>query len=177
MTFNQDNSYAFMVGTEDDRVEALKELLGYPVLQHDPQGSAFWYLRPGKNENEALETCPIAIGFYSELNEATDKEIKKNLTLKEKQQEIYGHYASREFEQQPVMYLLLPITERTGRVPLVLPTEGGLRQRHIETFQWNDAELIARLNRLKQGELPIATRIFTPKLLPMRCLLLEYLAM
>jgi type I restriction-modification system DNA methylase subunit len=160
MTFNQDNSYAFMVGTEDDRVEALKELLGYPVLQHDPQGSAFWYLRPGKNENEALETCPIAIGFYSELNEATDQEIKKILTSKEKQHEIYGHYANREFEQQPVMYLLLPTTEGTGRVPLVLPTEGGLRQRQIETFQWNDAELIARLNRLKQGELPIATKSF-----------------
>lgn len=160
MTFNQDNSYAFMVGTEDDRVEALKELLGYPVLQHDPQGSAFWYLRPGKDENEALETCPIAIGFYSELNEATDKEIKKNLTLKEKQHEIYRHYANREFEQQPVMYLLLPTTEGTGRVPLVLPTEGGLRQRQIQTFQWNDTELIARLNRLKQGELPIATKSF-----------------
>ncbi|MHC5862647.1 N-6 DNA methylase, partial [Nostoc sp.] len=160
MTFNQDNSYAFMVGTEDDRVEALKELLGYPVLQHDPQGSAFWYLRPGKDENEALETCPIAIGFYSELNEATDQEIKQILTSKEKQHEIYGHYANREFEQQPVMYLLLPTTEGTGRVPLVLPTEGGLRQRQIETFQWNDAELIARLNRLKQRELPIATKSF-----------------
>jgi hypothetical protein len=160
MTFNQDNSYAFMVGTEDDRVEALKELLGYPVLQHDPQGSAFWYLRPGKNENEALETCPIAIGFYSELNAATDQEIKQILTSKEKQHEIYGHYANREFEQQPVMYLLLPTTEGTGRVPLVLPTEGGLRQRQIETFQWNDAELIARLNRLKQRELPIATKSF-----------------
>ncbi|UKP01418.1 type ISP restriction/modification enzyme [Nostoc sp. UHCC 0870] len=158
MTFTKDNLRTFMVGTEENRVEALKELLGYPVLQRDPQGSQFWYLRPGENEDEALETCPIAVGFYSELNSATDQEIKKILTSQEKQQEIYGHYANREFEQQPVMYLLLPTKEGTGRVPLVLPTEGGLRQRQIETFQWNDAELIARLNRLKQRELPIATK-------------------
>lgn len=154
MTFNQDNSYAFMVGTEDDRVEALKELLGYPVLQHDPQGSDFWYLRPGKNENDALETCPIAIGFYSELNAATDQEIKKNLTLKEKQQEIYGHYANREFEQQPVMYLLLPGETQAGRVAMVLPEdEKRLRQRQIQTFAWDEEDLQARLARLRQESL------------------------
>jgi predicted helicase len=154
MTFNQDNSYAFMVGTEDDRVEALKELLGYPVLQHDPQGSDFWYLRPGEDENKALETCPIAVGFYSELNKATDKEIKNLLTSQEKQQEIYGHYSGREFEQQPVMYLLLPGETQAGRVAMVLPEdEKRLRQRQIQTFAWDEEDLQARLARLQQESL------------------------
>ncbi|BDI21050.1 DNA methyltransferase (plasmid) [Nostoc cf. commune SO-36] len=154
MTFNQDNSYAFMVGTEDDRVEALKELLGYPVLQHDPEGSNFWYLRPGEDENKALETCPIAVGFYSELNKATDKEIKKLLTSQEKQQEIYGHYSGREFEQQPVMYLLLPGETQAGRVAMVLPEdEKRLRQRQIQTFAWDEEDLQARLARLQQESL------------------------
>ena len=147
-----------MIGDEENRVTALKELLGYPVVKRDPEGSAFWYLHPGEDEEEALETCPIAVGFYEELNTATDQEIKRLLTSKEKQQEIYGHYSNREFEQQPVMYLLLPTDENIGRVPLVLPIEGGLRQRQIQSFQWNNAELIARLNRLKQGELTIATK-------------------
>lgn len=157
MTFTNDDWRTFMIGTEENRVAALKELLGYPVVQRDPEGSTFWYLHPGEDENEALETCPIAVAFFDELNAATDQEIKHLLT-REKQQEIYGHYSNREFEQQPVMYLLLPTESETGRVPLVLPTEGGLRQRQIQTFGWNDAELIARLNRLKQGELPIATK-------------------
>ncbi|MEO0970476.1 MAG: hypothetical protein AAFX80_19660, partial [Cyanobacteria bacterium J06639_18] len=112
----------------------------------------------GKDEDEALETCPIAVGFYEELNTATDQEIKKLLTSKEKQQEIYGHYSNREFEQQPVMYMLLPTEEDIGRIPLVLPTEGGLRQQQIQSFQWNSPELIARLNRLKQTQLTIATK-------------------
>ncbi len=145
-------------GAIENRVTALKELLGYPVVKRDPEGSAFWYLHPGKDEDEALETCPIAVGFYEELNTATDQEIKKLLTSKEKQQEIYGHYSNREFEQQPVMYMLLPTEEDIGRIPLVLPTEGGLRQQQIQSFQWNSPELIARLNRLKQTELTIATK-------------------
>lgn len=158
MTFTKSNSRTFMTGDEENRVTALKELLGYPVVKRDPEGSAFWYLHPGEDEEEALETCPIAIGFYEELNTATDQEIKRLFTSKEKQQEIYGHYSNREFEQQPVMYLLLPTDENIGRIPLVLPIEGGLRQRQIQSFQWNDAELIARLNRLKQGKLPIASK-------------------
>lgn len=158
MSFTKDNSRAFMVGTEENRVEALRELLAYPIRQRDPEGSLFWYLHPGEDEDEALKTCPIAVGFYSELNDATDKEIKRLLT-QEKQQDIYGHYTNRVAELQPVMYLLLPQKESTGRIPLVLPTEGGLRQQQIQTFEWNDAELIARLNRLKQGELPIATKV------------------
>ena len=141
-----------MIGDEENRVTALKELLGFPVVNRDPDGAAFWYLDPGVDEEEALETCPIAVGFYEELNTATDQEIKRLFTSKEKQQEIYGHYSNREFEQQPVMYLLLPTEENIGRIPLVLPIEGGLRQRQIQSFQWNNAELIARLNRLKQGE-------------------------
>ncbi|MFN6559481.1 MAG: hypothetical protein RMY28_006690 [Nostoc sp. ChiSLP01] len=80
------------------------------------------------------------------------------MTSKEQQQEIYGHYTNRVAEQQPVMYLLLPTKEALGRVPLVLPSEGGLRQRQIQTFDWNEPQLIARLNRLKQGELPIAAK-------------------
>jgi type I restriction-modification system DNA methylase subunit len=147
-----------MIGDEENRVKALKELLGYPVVKRDPEGSEFWYLHPGEDEEEACLTCPIAVGFYEELNTATDQEIKRLFTSKEKQQEVYGHYSNREFEQQPVMYLLLPTDENIGRIPLVLPTEGGLRQRQIQTFGWNDAELIARLNRLKQEELTVATK-------------------
>lgn len=159
MTFTKEQLQAVITGTDlNHRVEALRQLLGYPVKEHDPQGSRFWYLRPGVDELEAEETCPIAVGFYEELSGVTDQEIKKFLTSKEQQQEIYGHYTNRVAEQQPVMYLLLPTKEATGRVPLVLPSEGGLRQRQIQTFDWNEPQLIARLNRLKQGELPIAVK-------------------
>ncbi|MFW9263400.1 type ISP restriction/modification enzyme [Nostoc sp. CALU 546] len=159
MTFTKEQLQAVMTGTDlNHRVEALRQLLGYPVKEHDPQGSRFWYLRPGVDELEAEETCPIAVGFYEELSGVTDQEIKRFLTSKEQQQEIYGHYTNRVAEQQPVMYLLLPTKEALGRVPLVLPSEGGLRQRQIQTFDWNEPQLIARLNRLKQGELPIAAK-------------------
>lgn len=40
----------------------------------------------------------------------------------------------------------------------MLPTEGGLRQRQIHTFDWNDRELLGRLSRLQQGDLPIAEK-------------------
>jgi type I restriction-modification system DNA methylase subunit len=159
MTFTKEQLQAVMTGTDlNHRVEVLRQLLGYPVKEHDPQGSRFWYLRPGVDELEAEETCPIAVGFYEELSGVTDQEIKRFLTSKEQQQEIYGHYTNRVAEQQPVMYLLLPTKEALGRVPLVLPSEGGLRQRQIQTFDWNEPQLIARLNRLKQGELPIAAK-------------------
>ncbi|HYX16872.1 MAG TPA: type ISP restriction/modification enzyme [Nostoc sp.] len=159
MTFTKEQLQAVMTGTDlNHRVEALRQLLGYPVKEHDPEGSRFRYLRPGADEEEAEDTCPIAVGFYEELAGATDQEIKRFLTSKEQQQEIYGHYTNRVAEQQPVMYLLLPTEEATGRVPLVLPNEGGLRQRQIQTFDWNEPQLIARLNRLKQGELPIAAK-------------------
>ncbi|MFW9263714.1 type ISP restriction/modification enzyme [Nostoc sp. CALU 546] len=160
MTFTKEQLQAVMTGTDlNHRVEVLRQLLGYPVKEHDPQGSRFWYLRPGVDELEAEETCPIAVGFYDEeLSGVTDQEIKRFLTSKEQQQEIYGHYTNRIAEQQPVMYLLLPTKEATSRVPLVLPSEGGLRQRQIQTFDWNEPQIIARLNRLKQGELPIAAK-------------------
>ncbi|YAF99050.1 MAG: type ISP restriction/modification enzyme (plasmid) [Nodularia sp. CChRGM 3473] len=158
MVFTKEQLQDVIGGTDINRVETLRQMLGYPVKQRDPLGSRFWYLRPGADELEAEETCPIAVGFYEELSGATDQEIKRFLTSKEQQQEIYGHYTNRVAEQQPVMYLLLPTKEATGRVPLVLPNEGGLRQRQIQTFDWHEPQLIARLNRLKQEELPIAAK-------------------
>jgi len=116
MSLTAEQLQAVMTGTEENRVESLRQLLGYPVLQRDPSGSRFWFLRPGADLSEAEETCPIAVGFYSELNAATDQELKRFLTSPVQQQEIYGHYTSRVAEQQPVMYLLLPSHERTGRV-------------------------------------------------------------
>lgn len=159
MTFTSEQLQVVMKGNDkNSRVEALRQLLGYPVKELDPEGSRFWYLRPGSDENEAAETCPVAVGFYDELADITDSEARKFLTAKEQQQEIYGHYTSRMFEQQPVMYLLLPSEEASGRVPLILPSEGKLRQQQIETFDWHDNQLLARLKRLTQGELPIAAR-------------------
>lgn len=158
MTLTKELLRAVMTGTDSSRVEELRQILRYPVKQLDSKGSRFWYLRPGIDESEAEETCPIAVGFYSELNDATDQEIKRFLTSKEQQKEIYGHYTSLVSEQQPVMYLLLPTKEGAGRVPLVLPNEGGLRQRQIQTFNWNEPELLGRLSRLQQGELPIAAK-------------------
>ena len=155
MTFTKDNLRAIASGNEKNRVEALREILGYPVVQRDPAGGNYWYLHPGTDEDDAYETCPIAVGFLSELNNATEQQVRQLLT-REKQQEIYGHYTNTTDVNKPVMYLLLPTEEGTGRIPLVLPTEGGLRQRQIQSFNWDDTELVARLNRLKQGELPIA---------------------
>ncbi|MDJ0719519.1 MAG: hypothetical protein QNJ54_35750 [Prochloraceae cyanobacterium] len=146
-----------MSGDENSRIESLQQLLGYPIKQRDPQGSQFWYLRPGVDESVAEDTCPIAVGFYSELDDATDEEIKKFLTSKDEQQKIYGHYIGRISENQPVMYLLLPKSQQ-GRVALVLPTEGGLRQRHIQTFNPNDRQFLGRLERLRQGTLKVARR-------------------
>ena len=127
MTFTKLLSRTVMTGTNEERVAELQKILKYTFKQRDPGGSRFWYLHPGVNESEARETCPIAVGFYSELNDATDGEIKTFLTAGEPQPEIYKHYASRTSEDQPVMYLLLPTKEGAGRVPLVLPSEGGLR--------------------------------------------------
>jgi type I restriction-modification system DNA methylase subunit len=142
---------------EENRVEALRLKLGYPFKQRDPQGSSFWYLHPGENEAEAQETAPIAIGFAAELNDQTDeREIKRLLTSKEWQDRICGNYQHR-LDHKPVMYLLLPTEEGSGSVPLVLPTEGKLRPHNIQSFAWGSRELETRLNRLKQGELPIAS--------------------
>jgi len=83
-------------------------MLDYPLKQRDPGGSRFWFLRPGADEDEAEDTCPIAVGFYSELDGLTDGDTKQFLTADEQQREIYGHYTGRIIPNQPVMYLLLP---------------------------------------------------------------------
>jgi predicted helicase len=156
---NIEQLQAVMTGTESNRIEALRRMLAYPVKQQrDPQGSRFWYLRPGTDELEVADTLPIAVGFYPELNEATQQEIVTFLTSKEQPPGIYEHYISRVNPDKPVMYILLPQQEHTGRVALILPTEGGLRQRQIQTFAWNDQQLLGRLSRLEQGRLPIAIK-------------------
>jgi len=147
------------MGSPESRVEALREQLGYPANQRDPEGSRFWFLRPGADEAEAEETCPIAVGFYSELNTLAHNEILQYLTADEQQREIYGHYTKRLTSNQPVMYLLLPEDECQGRVAMVLPTEGKLRQRQIQTFAPTDEDLQARLNRLRQSELARTNRM------------------
>jgi len=83
------------MGSPESRVEALREQLGYPANQRDPEGSRFWFLRPGADKAEAEETCPIAVGFYSELNTLAHNEILHYLTAEEQQREIYGHYTNR----------------------------------------------------------------------------------
>ncbi len=145
MALTKEHLRAVMSGTPENRVEELRQILGYPVKEFDREGSRFWYLRPGESVEEATETCPVAVGFYSELND-------------ELRSQIYGHYSNRVAEQKPVMYLLLPEVCQQGQVVLVLPTEGGLRQRQIQTFDWSDRELPGRLSRLQQGTLRIADR-------------------
>jgi hypothetical protein len=99
---------AVISGTQESRVEALQQILNYPLKQRDPGGSRFWLLRPGADEDEAEDTCPIAVGFYTELAGLTDGDIKQFLTADEQQREIGGHYTGRIIPNQPVMYLLLP---------------------------------------------------------------------
>ena len=103
------------VGSQENRAEALRLLLGYPLKQRDPEGSRFWFLRPGVNESEAEDTCPIAVGFYAELNHLSKDEILQFFTADTQQNEIYGHYTDRIVPNQPVMYLLLPDGDRLGR--------------------------------------------------------------
>ena len=147
------------VGSQENRVEALRLLLGYPLKQRDPEGSRFWFLRPGVDEDEAEDTCPIAVGFYAELNHLSKDEVPQFLTADTQQGEIYGHYTQRIVPNQPVMYLLLPDGDRAGRVAMVLPSEGKLRQRQIQSFAWTDQDLKARLNRLCQSELARTDRM------------------
>jgi type I restriction-modification system DNA methylase subunit len=156
-------------GTQESRVEALRRILDYPLKQYDPEGSRFWFLRPGADEDEAEDTCPIAVGFYSELNHLSKDEILQFFTSDAQQNEIYGHYTKRIMPNQPVMYLLLPETPLTpspspktgegGRIAMILPTDGKLRQRQIQTFSWSDEDLQARLNRLRQDTLARTNRM------------------
>jgi predicted helicase len=158
-TFTIDQFRAVMNGKEDSRISALGQLLGYSIAQRDRKGSRFWFLRPGVSQSAAEETQPIAVGFYDQLNAKSNDEIKAFLTSEEQQQEIYGHYSDRDNEDKPVMYILLPSGKETGRVALVLPTEGKLRQRQIQTFEWNSTQLLnSRLPRLHQDSLPIADK-------------------
>ncbi len=69
MSFSQTSLAKVMSGSQPDRVEALRQLLGYPLKERDAQGSRFWFIRPGANEEEAQDTCPIAVGFYAELDQ------------------------------------------------------------------------------------------------------------
>ncbi|WP_448514995.1 N-6 DNA methylase [Parathermosynechococcus lividus] len=160
---------AVIFGTQESRVEALRQILGYPLKQRDPGGSRFWFLRPGADADEAEDTCPIAVGFYSELDGQTNDEIKQFLTADQQQREIGSHYTGRIMPNQPVMYLLLPEAPLSqvgrgaggegGRVAMILPTDGKLRQRQIQTFSWSDEDLQARLNRLRQDTLARTHRI------------------
>ena len=149
---------AIFTGLEDDRIASLQLLLGYPLKERDRTGLRFWYVRAGQDVSQAKNTCPIAVGFYEELDNFSDAEIKAFLTEPAQQQRIYGHYLEQDLENMPVMYLLLPVAERSGRVAMVLPMEGGLRQRQIETFAWNSEDLRSRLVRLNQENLVLTNR-------------------
>lgn len=150
---------AVMTGPPEQRIEALRSHLGYPVKQLDPGGSRFWYLRPGVDAEEAEYTCPIAVGFYTELDDSSSSDILRFLTSDNQQQEIYGHYINRVIPEQPVMYLLLPDGEQQGLVAMILPTETKLRQRQIQIFDWQSEDLQARLKRLNQETLARTDRI------------------
>ena len=149
---------AIFTGLEDDRIASLQLLLGYPLKERDRTGLRFWYVRAGQDVSQAKNTCPIAVGFYEELDNFSDAEIKAFLTEPAQQQRIYGHYLEQDLENMPVMYLLLPVAARSGRVAMVLPMEGGLRQRQIETFAWNSEDLRSRLVRLNQENLVLTNR-------------------
>jgi hypothetical protein len=125
----------------EEQVESLRAFLGYPALERDRKNRDYWYLRPGADRDEAQNTAPIGICFYDDLAS--------------KQEEVYKHYLGRSLAEQPVMYLLSP-KGFDGEVSLVLPTEGGLKQRSIQTFEMGSPELRSRLERLKQGTLPVA---------------------
>lgn len=45
-------------GAPASRVEALRQLLDYPVKQRDSEDSWSWFLRHGADENEPKDTCP-----------------------------------------------------------------------------------------------------------------------
>jgi type I restriction-modification system DNA methylase subunit len=130
------------------RVERLNLQLKFPILEKDEQDSSCWYLRPGENTEEASDTRPIAIKFLSDLDDCTEADIQKLLTG-ERRDVVEGHYFNRVGEQKPAMYLLYPQSQESGRVALVLPTEGKLKQGQIQTFELGHKDLAARLERLK----------------------------
>ena len=162
--------YAIATGTEAQRVEALREFWGYPLQEFDRTGSGFRYVRAGRDVAEAKDTRPIAVGFYKELDHFNDLEIKNLLTAGGKDNRIYKHFGYQEPVNMPVLYVLLPVAERSGRVALVLPDEhedqeiesgvtGKLRQRQIQIFAWNSDDLKARLGRLQFGTMDRANKL------------------
>jgi type I restriction-modification system DNA methylase subunit len=120
-------------------------MLDYPIGQRDSQGSRFWYLRAGNSLEEAKDTCPIAVGFYQELNKLSPEQASQWLV--EQDSEIRGHYLNRVAEDKPVMYLLLPQAAE-GTIAMILPTESKLRQRSIQTFSSTDGNIASQLARL-----------------------------
>lgn len=155
---------AIAMGTEAQRVEALREFFGYPLQELDRTGSGFWYVRAGQDIAQAKNTCPIAMWFYEELDRFSDVEIKAFLIGKE-QQRICKHYLDSDPEDTPVMYLLLPMAARSGRVAMVLPVDGKLRKSQIQTFAWDSDDLKARLGRLQLGTMLWANKITETALL------------
>jgi hypothetical protein len=149
------NQAALSLDLIENRVDRLRSQLGCLGYERDTQGSEFWYLRLGTDELEIPNTRPIAIGFDERLNDLTEAEIKDALTAKDS--EIYRHYLDRTTEEQPVMYLLYPSSEESGRVAFILPQEGGLKQRDIRIFQLGSRELSSRLERFKI--VPVAQNI------------------
>jgi hypothetical protein len=75
VVFIQDFSSTTNAKNQEARIEELRQKLGYPLKERDKQGSDFWYLRPGSDASEAENTCPIAVGFSPDLNNATEKEL------------------------------------------------------------------------------------------------------
>lgn len=148
-----------MTGTPEQRVEALRQWLGYPIKQRDPEKNLFWYLRPGADDAVASETRPVAVGFYSELNDGNDSAIKAWVASKgsEISQHFFGWF---EDSNQPVMYLLLPEAQQAGRLALVLPSESRQwRQRQVLTYEWDSSALLTPLRRLQQGELELMQKV------------------
>ncbi len=131
-----------------DRIESLRILLGYPIGQRDHQGSRFWYLRAGGSLEQAQECCPIAVGFYRELDLFSAEQAKQWLASQD--EEIRGHYLHRVAENKPVMYLLLPQASQ-GTVAMILPTESRLRQRSIQVFSSNSENFASHLARLQSS--------------------------
>ena len=158
MAVTDEQLKAVMTGSEEQRVKELRRLLDYPLQLKDPQGSKFWYLRPGVDESEAEDTRPIAVEFLSLLNQADDAEITRSLTA-EDPSHIQKHYLNQIGANQPALYILLPEASRTGRIAFVLPGETQeLRQRNIQTWDWQATELLNRFRRISNAELPIAAK-------------------
>lgn len=154
MTITKNVLHLITKGDHEERIKSLCELLCYPLSERDPQGSRFWYLRPAGNKDDAEDTCPIAVSFYTQLNNLTsDNEVKQFFSSDEQDKVIRGHYIKSTAENQPVMYLLFPSEGGNGRVAFILPTESRLTERSIQSFSYDDDDLLARLGRLQWAQL------------------------